>query len=271
MKAKHNKKRNTAFIFEALSREMTKTIVSKDEQRRKAIASIIKEHFKKGSQLRKELDLYRTLDEHSESDEKIATKLVQEARTEYDTIDKTELFNEQTALINAINKQLSKAVFSNFVSNYKHLATISQVFNRDAGVKERVLLESTLVNSMTKPREEIEMKPVDNVVYKTFVKSFNEEYSEHLPTEQKELLSRYISSFNDNGLELKNYLNEEVGRLKEKVGESLLNEEISADEEMTKATKEVISLLESFTQKQIDEELIRQVLNIQSFIREVES
>ena len=271
MKAKHNKKRNTAFIFEALSREMTKTIVSKDEQRRKVIASVIKEHFKKGSQLRKELDLYRALDEHSESDEKIATKLVQEARAEYDTIDKTELFNEQTALINAINKGLSKSVFSNFVSNYKHLATISQVFNRDAGVKERVLLESTLVDSMTKPREEIEMKPVDNVVYRTFVNSFNEEYSEHLPAEQKELLSKYIGSFNDNGLELKNYLNEELGRLKEKVNESLLTEDISSDEEMTKATQTVAELLKGFSQQPIDEDMIRQVLNIQSFIREVES
>ena len=271
MKAKHNKKRNTAFIFEALSREMTKTIVSKDEQRRKAIASIIKEHFKKGTQLRKELDLYRALDEHSESDEKIASKLVQEAREEYDTIDKKELFNEQTALINSINKQLSKSVFSNFVSNYKHLATISQVFNRDASVKERVLLEGTLVDSMTKPREEIEMKSVDNVVYKTFVNSFNEEYSEHLPEEQKDLLSRYIASFNDNGLELKNYLNEEVGRLKEKVDCALLTEEIATDEEMTKATKEVISLLESFAQKPIDEDIIRKVLNVQNFVREVES
>jgi len=271
MKAKHNKKRNTAFIFEALSREMTKTIVSKDEQRRKTIASIIKEHFKKGSQLRKELDLYRALDEHSESNENIATKLVQEARDEYQTIDKKELFNEQTALINSINKQLSKSVFSNFVSNYKHLATISQVFNRDAAVKERVLLENTLIESMTKPREEIEMKPVDNVVYKTFVNTFNEEYSDHLPEEQKELLGKYIASFNDNGLELKNHLNEEVGRLKEKVNESLETEEISADEEMTAATKQVASLLEEFSKKPIDEDMVRQVLNIQNFVREVES
>jgi len=269
MKAKHNKKRNTAFIFEALSREMTKTIVSKDEKRRRVIAAVIKEHFKKGSELRKELDLYKTLDEHSESSGNIAEKIVQEAKSEYITIDKKQLFNEQTALINAINKHLSRSVFSNFVSNYKHLATISQVFNRDAGVKERVLLENTLVESMTKTREELEMKSVDNVVYKTFAKTFNEEYSEHLPEEQKELLSRYISSFNDNGLELKSYLNEELGRLKEEVNNSLLLEEISADDEMTKATQEVASLIESFAQRPISEEMIRQVLNIQNFIREV--
>jgi len=271
MKAKHNKKRNTAFIFEALSREMTKTIVSKDEKRRRKIAAIIKEHFKKGSELRKELDLYRTLDEHSESIETVANKIVQEAKSEYDTIDKKELFNEQTALINSINRHLSKSVFSNFVSNYKHLATISQVFSRDANVKDRVLLEGTLVEAMTKPRKDLEMKSVDNVVYKTFVKSFNDEYSEHLPEEQKDLLGKYIASFHANGLELKNHLNEEVGRLKERVNESLTSEEISTDEEMLQATKNVVGLLESFSKKPIDEDMVRQVLNIQNFIREVES
>ena len=271
MKAKHNKKRNTAFIFEALSQEMTKALVSKDDDKKKKVVSIVKAHFKKGTELRKELELYQSLSEKSEVDKQMASRLVQEAKNVHATIDSEKLFLEQTALINSINKELSKSVFSNFVGNYKYLATISQMFNSDAKVKERVLLENTVVDAMTADAEEQEMKPVDAVVYKTFVNNFNEAYSPVLPDAQKELLGKYISSVADNGLEFKVYMNEEVGRLKEKVQESLEAEEIKTDSEMQESTEKVYNLLEEMASKPIDEELIQQVMNIQNFVLEVES
>jgi len=271
MKAKHNKKRNTAFIFEALSREMTKAIIAKDEEKRTTIASLVKKSFAKGTELRKELDIYRELNESSAEDRDVAIRIVQEAKTQHQKIDKEKLFAEQTSLINSINKRLSKSVFSNFVGNYKHLATISQIFNSDANIKERILMENTIVATMTKETEPENMKSVDGVVYKTFVKSFNEQYSEILPEEQKQLLGKYISSFSDNGLEFKMYMNEEVGRLKEKVKESLETEEISSDKEMTESTKKVYELLEQFSKNPIDEKSVEQILNIQSFVKEVES
>ena len=221
--------------------------------------------------IEKELDLYRALNESSADDKEIAIRIVQEAKAQHQSIDKDKLFAEQTNLINTINKNLSKAVFSNFVGNYKHLATISQIFNSDAKIKERILMENTIVATMTKEVEPENMKSVDNVVYKSFVKSFNEQYSEVLPEEQKELLGRYISSFSDNGVEFKMYMNEEVGRLKEKVKESLETEEIISDKEMTESTKKVYDLLEECSAKPIDEELVEQVLNIQNFVKEVES
>ena len=45
MKFKHNKKRNTIFIFESLVRELTKSVINKDFSRKKEILSIIKENF----------------------------------------------------------------------------------------------------------------------------------------------------------------------------------------------------------------------------------
>ena len=38
---KHNKKRNTAFIYETLSRELTKAIVDKDNNRKATVLAII--------------------------------------------------------------------------------------------------------------------------------------------------------------------------------------------------------------------------------------
>ena len=271
MKAKHNKKRNTAFIFEALSQEMTKAIVTKDEERKREITIIVTEFFKRGKELRKELDLYRHLNESTEDDRSIAIRVLQEVKKDYESLDRERLFKEQTALINRINKKLSKSVFSNFVGNYKYLATIAQIFNRDSQPKSRVLMENMVIDTMTKEIPSEDMKSVDNVVYKSFVDKFNEAYSTTLPDDQKMLLGKFVSSFADNGVEFKIYMNEEISRLKEKVKESLENEEIATDEEMKKSTTEVYELLERTAEKPIDEELVRKVLNIQNFIREVES
>ena len=51
MKFKHNKKRNTAFLFEALVKELTKSIIENDQTKKKTTLSIIKEHFGKDSVL----------------------------------------------------------------------------------------------------------------------------------------------------------------------------------------------------------------------------
>tara|TARA_R110002110_G_scaffold15269_4_gene68990 strand:- start:668 stop:1483 length:816 start_codon:yes stop_codon:yes gene_type:complete len=271
MKAKHNKKRNTAFIFEALSQEMTKAIIENSDNKKSAITAIVGTFFRKGTELRKELDLYRDLNESSEPDREMATRVLQEVKKDYDTIDKDKLFGEQTALINRINKRLSKSVFSNFVGNYKYLATVAQIFNRDSSPKNRVLLENTVLDTMTKAVPLQEMKSVDNVVYRTFVDKFNESYSPILPDEQKVLLGKYVSSFSDNGIDFKVYMNEEIGRLKEKTESALEQEDVAADEEMKTSATKVQALLEKASEKPIDEELIRDILNIQNFIREVES
>ena len=43
MKFKHNKKRNTAFLYETLIKELTKAVVHKDEEKRKFIVDTMKQ------------------------------------------------------------------------------------------------------------------------------------------------------------------------------------------------------------------------------------
>jgi hypothetical protein len=57
MKVKHNKKRNTAFLYEALVRELTKSVVEKIPIEAQKIKSILKEHFRSGKILFGELGL----------------------------------------------------------------------------------------------------------------------------------------------------------------------------------------------------------------------
>ena len=61
MKLKHNKRRNTAFLFEALIREMTKSVIEKNLHKKQQIISIIKESFGRNTLLKKELETYRSI------------------------------------------------------------------------------------------------------------------------------------------------------------------------------------------------------------------
>ena len=55
MRFKHNKKRNTAFLYETLLKEMSKYVVRGDKDRKNKILSILKEFFSQGKILKKEL------------------------------------------------------------------------------------------------------------------------------------------------------------------------------------------------------------------------
>jgi vacuolar-type H+-ATPase catalytic subunit A/Vma1 len=99
-KFRHNKKRNTAFLYEALCNELTKTIVSKDTSRQAVVMRVIQEHFHKGTQLYTELQLYNTLTGSKELKPRVAEKMVSEVQKEHaQTIDRQTLFSEQSSLI----------------------------------------------------------------------------------------------------------------------------------------------------------------------------
>ena len=270
-KTRHNKKRNTAFLYEALVRELTKCIVAKDEKRKGIVVSLVREQFAPDSTLRKELNLYKALYESGESEVRVCEKLINEVKRSHSDLDKQALFNEQTALINKINRLLSKAVFNNFVPNYKDLATISQILNPDVSIKHRVLLETTLAEQLSTKAQDDDtpMVPIDNLVYKTFVKKFNDQYNGKLLESQQQLLGKYIASFHDDGTDLGVFLNEEVGRLKGIVNASLDSEEISSDKTLLESAQKVLKVLNDCAQTEISPKMIEQVLKIQNLVEEL--
>jgi hypothetical protein len=272
-KTRHNKKRNTAFIYEALVRELTKCIVANDEKRKGIVVSIVREHFQKGSILRQELDLYKSLYEAADIEREIYEKMIHEVKLSHFMINREDVFAAQTSLINRINKNLSKDVFANFVPNYKDLATISQILNPDVSVKHRVLLEGTLADTMCPVADTSKeaMAPIDNLVYKTFVKKFNEQYGGKLLEEQEALLSRYITSFHDDGLELKIFLNEEISRLRGTLSEYRLTESAKGDEILRENVKQVLEVIDTYKEKEVDAETIQQILRIQSLTQELQN
>ena len=270
-KFKHNKKRNTAFIYECLVVELTKAVLGNDKNSQSNIKSIIKEHFKKDSALLNDLRIYQAITETKDVAQDTAAKILEEAKKQKSSIDSKQLFNEQNKVINKINKSLSTNFFSNFIPNYKDLASVSQIFNTSVSIKSRVLLEQEVIGAMSKTEEgKQEMLPVDSLTYKIFTQKFNEQYSDSLLEEQKVLLEKYISSFKDNGLELKIHLDQEIGRLKEEVQQCSSNNVIQENEMLKQKLSQVSEILNGFASQVPDEEMLTKVISIQSLVKEIQ-
>ena len=271
MKFKHNKKRNTAFLYETLIKELTKCVVHKDDKRKEFIVNTMRQYFNSNAPLGKELRIYRDLNETTGVDLYTAERLLSESKKDFISMDRKQVFNLQTNLINEINKVLGKGVFNNFVPNYKSLATIYQIFLDDNSTKELILLERRVLTGMVSKDEKApskDMPHVNNLTLTTFIKNYNNKYSETISEEQQKLLKKYILSFSDNGLELKAYLNEEISRLKEEVKLIQEQEDLSGYEDLKGRFGELESLLESFGNHKVDQKMITKVLKIQKLVKE---
>ena len=237
MRIKHNKKRNTAFVYEALIVEATISILKKKSERHNKVLNIIKKHFKSDSALKKDLECYRSLYREQNLQPETSKRIIREARLQRALINSEDLFNEQTALIHDINKSLGSSIFNNFVPNYKSLATIAQIFSVKTSPKNQIILENTIVEEMRLHKITKQSEEIDNITYMKFVEKFNEKYDSQLLSEQKQLLMYYVSSFADNALSLKIFLNEEINRLKTQLNLSLGVDEIKNDQNMISKTK----------------------------------
>jgi len=270
MKIKHNKKRNTAFVYEALIREATIAIIKQDDKRKNKVFSIIKKHFNSDTLLYKDLECYRSLYENTVRTKEIANKILFEVKTQKRLIDPDGLFKQQTELIHDINKELTSETFNNFVPSYRSLATIQQILSIKSSPKTKVMLENEIIKNMIIVEEKAsEMPTIDNLTYKNFVSKFNEKYNDKLLKEQKELLTHYVASFSDNSLQLKIFLNNEIARLKEKIKEAVDIPYIKEDEDMLNKVSLISEKLKSFSKETINDSMLFTVLASQSLIEEI--
>ena len=238
---KHNKKRNTAFIYEALVREVVKQSIKEDKNARNKVISIIKRHFHQNTALYHDLVFYKTLLETRNVSEKFALKLVKETLSKRSRLNKSRLFKEQSVIIAKINKEISKSVFMNYVPSYKYLASIGQLFNDSLKPKAKVLLEEKIVeNMLLSEAKQIKDTKVDNMVIGRFVKRFNSSYGNELLEEQKELLNKFIS---DDDIVFKMHVEREISRLKEVLEKNKDHEEVTKDKSMKFKYDNVLSFL----------------------------
>ena len=111
-----------------------------------------------------------------------------------------------------------------------------------------------------------EMKHIDNLEFNMFVKRFNETYKNSLLKEQKDLLTNFITSFSDNGLGLKSYLNDEIGRLKEAVSSEIVK---AQNPDLKENFKKVKAKLDDYAKQPLNSNIVEEVFYIQDLLAEV--
>ena len=80
-------------------------------------------------------------------------------------------------------------------------------------------------------------------------------------------MTTYISSFEDNEVELKVYLNEEIGRIKTELADVIDNAD---DNEFKEKVGKIYSILEETKERQIDTQTVELVLQTQQLLKEME-
>jgi len=111
------------------------------------------------------------------------------------------------------------------------------------------------------------LEPIDNITYNSFIKKFNDKYGVLLQ-EQKDLLNQFITSFGDDGFELRVYLNEELARLKALVAEASSSTEEPLIEEKLKG---VADYLNEFKKREFTDADLSKVLVTQELVQELVS
>ena len=145
------------------------------------------------------------------------------------------------------------------------------MFSDKTPINKRIMLEKVIIEKMVLPRaKQHNMKPIDNITYKMFVNKFNEKYGSTLNENQKILLSRYVTLSPETAVEFKVYISEEISRLKGAVKALQVKKEVLLDEALANKNKQVVNVLEGFKRQEINDDMIKTILKIQSLEREIE-
>jgi hypothetical protein len=286
-KIKHSKFKNTGFLFELLTRQITLEILNNSPEKAK---NIVSEFFGNGTELAKELRLFNLLINEKYNSETKAEKFIDailDARTK---LDEQKLAKQKYSLVKSIKENFEIDSFlSSPVTNYKVLASIHKLFEAKAtnvlDVKDVFDSKLTLVehvSTSTPSLKQKEDKLVEDykkqekdlrlLTYKILVETFNKKYS-NLNDSQKLLLREYINNVTNTSKFGEYYSNE----LKNVVTE-LHSIYTTIDDKITKIKlKETINVLKNqkFGKKITDEqvsalmmgfELIKEIKNVKSRI-----
>lgn len=274
---KHNKIKNTSVLFEVLTRAMVHEAMH--ETSKPVSMMIIKKHFKRGSNLLKELNLYQTLMTKSEHAANDVFNLTLQERAK---IDVKELNREKYELIKSIKKHYDvKQLTETRISNYKLGAAIFKLFEGSAkdpndylNCKKLIFEQLEGIKSAIDPIDEhieSELKALDSderkLTLKFVVEKFNEKYRE-FNAKQKQLLSMYINE-ESNSPAFKDYVMEEVGYINSRLNSMA---DTLVDGVMKIKLVETLNLTESIiSSKNITDEQLSSMLKYYELIEEIEN
>lgn len=285
-KIKHSKFKNTGILFEMLVRQLTADTMH--GHKTKALP-LIKKHFKLGTELGKELELYNTLQKEEFRTESSAQKFLQACITARKSLNESALRRQKYNLIKEISDQfIVENFFKSRVSNYAILASIFKLFeyaevdNPAAIVRSKsTLVEHVLRNAFNNPIKkktgnviketyEVQSKDVRLLSYKMLIDKFNDKYN-GLNQQQKNILREYINNVT-NSVALKEFvqaeipiIQKELARAAARVGSKIIkiklnevnNMLIRLNETSVIKDKDVLTMLRYY-------ELIKELKNVET-------
>ncbi len=211
-KIKHSKFKNTGFLFELLTRQITLEILNNAPVEK--AKKIVQEFFGGKTELAKELRLFNLLTTEKYNSESKAEKFIDaiiETRTK---LDETKLLREKYNLVKAIKENFNIEEFvASPVSNYRVLASVHKIFEAKiqdvTNVKDVFDAKITLVEHVSTTQTSIKKiedklmetyknqeKDLRLLTYKILIETFNNKYT-NLNDDQKGLLREFINNVNN--------------------------------------------------------------------------
>ena len=210
-KSTHSKIKNTAILFELLSRQVAADTIKGVEK--SPALSIIKEFFKADSVLAKELMLYQTLLNEKYSNTEKANYLLNTVIKLRNKLDANQLREQKYNLIREIKKYYDLTnFFKTNISEYKIYASTYRVFEGVSVAKVSEVVQSRytilehLVRKSKNKLSEGKTTVADDylnqdseirlLAYKLMIDKFNEKYVD-LSIKQKSILKEYINNISN--------------------------------------------------------------------------
>jgi hypothetical protein len=286
LNVKHNKIKNTAILYELLSRQITADVIN-DSKSPKSV-KIFKEFFNKNTELGKEYALYQVLLEKKYKNDSHAATLVEAVIKSRRKLSNRRLNSEKFNLIKTIKESYDiKEFFNTRLPNFKIMASIYKVFGTETGKEDFGPVQRTdsvititehisqNTNKKTKSNKLVEDyaqqdKDLRLLSYQLLVDKFNTKYKS-LNESQRNLLKEYINNVSNTN-SLKEFIDNEVSKIKralkkllpnvnDKITKIKLAEAIDYTDSATKGKvvkdKHVVALMRYY-------ELIKEIKNVQS-------
>ena len=268
---KHNKVKNTAFLYECLTRQITSDVLSNVEP--SPALDIVKEFFRPTTILGKELVLYKALTSKKLKNEGKINYLVDSVLRERAKLNYSDMRRARYNLVKKITESYElKDFFRTRISNFKDIASVYKLFeiqhnsNPFEETEIRFIVMENLKDTDSPKTEktsvvekfEKESKDLRLLSYKILVDKFNES--------QRDLLKTYINNISNTST-LKEFMSEEIKTLKEKI--SKIHPKID-DKVVSIKLKECLNVLKKLNKGNVvNEEQLITMMRFYSLLDEI--
>lgn len=272
-KLKHSKYKNTGILFEILARQITSDTIEGSDSN---ALEIVKNNFRRGTELNKELKLYQSIIKETFNNEYKAQEFINIIISKHRELNKSKLRREKYNLIKEIKDAYNiDDLFKVRIKNYKELASTYKLFEyrEQESPMDYVECKSTLLESIVKDgnrvlneeKSDFEKQPTEIrlLAHKLLVESFNKKYKS-LSDNQKIVLRNYINAA-DNSSALNEFVKKECNYIKSQLSEINVEDRVVSIK-INEVTKLIDRILE---RRVITENEILSILRYYDLLKEL--